>query len=57
MGRREKLTRKQFWSTADEDVAYTGKQLDKDVVNPNQIRLIIQSVRDHLPKMFPDRYA
>ncbi len=42
VGKREKLTRKQFWSTADEEVAYTGQQLDREVVNPNQIRLIVR---------------
>lgn len=57
VGKREKLTRKQFWSTADEEVQYTGSQLDKDVVNPNQLRLVIQAVRDNLPAMFPDRYT
>jgi len=53
--KRERLTRKKFWETVDEDVEYSGKQLDKDVVNPSTIRLIIQAVRDNLPMMFPDR--
>jgi type I restriction enzyme, R subunit len=53
--RREKLTRKRFWNQLDEDVEYSAKQLDDKVVNPNQIRLIIQAVRDQLPIMFPDR--
>jgi type I restriction enzyme, R subunit len=52
---REKLTRKKFWNQLDEDVEYTSKQLDDKVVNTNQIRLIIQAVRDQLPVMFPDR--
>jgi type I restriction enzyme, R subunit len=55
VGKREKLTRKQFWNTLDEDEVYTGKQLDDKVVNPNQIRLIIQAVRDQLHVIFPDR--
>jgi type I restriction enzyme R subunit len=54
---REKLTRKKFWNQLDEDVEYSAKQLDKNVVNPNQITLIIQAVRDHLPQMFPDRWT
>jgi type I restriction enzyme, R subunit len=33
VGRREKLTRKQFWGPADEEVQYNGKRLDKDVVS------------------------
>ena len=53
--RREKLTRKKFWNQLDEDVEYSSKQLDATVVNPNQIALVIQAVRDQLPHMFPDR--
>jgi type I restriction enzyme R subunit len=55
--RREKLTRKKFWNQLDEDVAYTRQQLDDKVVNPNQIRLIIRTVKEQLPVMFPDRYT
>lgn len=55
VGSREKMTRRQFWNTLDEDVIYSGKQLDDKVVNVNQIRLIISLVKDNLPKMFPDR--
>ncbi len=43
--KREKLTRKKFWNQLDEDVEYSSKQLDDKVVNPNQIRLIIQAVQ------------
>ncbi|HNV63992.1 MAG TPA: type I restriction-modification enzyme R subunit C-terminal domain-containing protein [Smithellaceae bacterium] len=53
--RREKLTRKKRWEQLDEDVNYTGKQLDNDVVNPNQIRTVIRAFKEHLPEMFPDR--
>jgi type I restriction enzyme R subunit len=55
IGKREKLTRKQFWNTLDEEVEYSGKQLDDKVVNPNQLRMIIKAVKDQLPVMFPDR--
>jgi type I restriction enzyme R subunit len=55
VGSREKLTRKQFWNILDEEVEYKASQLDDKVVSPNQIRLIIQAVRDNLPAMFPDR--
>ena len=54
--RREKLTRKKFWNQLDEDVEYSSKQLDDKVVNPNQIRLIIRTVKEQLPLMFKDRY-
>ncbi len=55
VGSREKLTRRQFWDTLDEDVVYTSKQLDDKVVNINQIRLIVQAVKEQLPVIFPDR--
>lgn len=53
---RERLTRKKRLEMQDEDEAYTNKQLDKDIVNPNQIRTIIRTFKEHLPEMFPDRY-
>lgn len=40
----------------DEDEAYSKMQLDKDVVNLNQIRTIIKSFKDNLPNIFKDRY-
>lgn len=55
IGTREKLTRKQFWNTLDEEVEYSGKQLDDKVVNVNQIRLIIKAMKEQLPAIFPDR--
>lgn len=53
--RREKLSRKKRWELQDENENYTANQLDKDIVNPNQIRLIIKTFKEHLPEMFPDR--
>ncbi|TDE05826.1 DEAD/DEAH box helicase family protein [Flavobacterium sandaracinum] len=53
--KRERLTRKKFWEAIDEDEVYSGKQLDKDIVNPSTIRTIIKAVKDNLPAMFPDR--
>ncbi len=55
--KRERLTRKKFWETMDEDVEYSGRQLDRDIVNPSTIRTIIREVKAALPAMFPDRYA
>lgn len=52
---RERLTRRKFWETVDEDIEYSGKQLDKDIVNPSTIRTIIRAIKDNLPLMFPDR--
>lgn len=54
--KRERVTRKKFWEAIDEDVEYSGKQLDKDFVNPSTIRSIIREVKHQLPAMFPDRY-
>ena len=54
--KRERLTRKKFWETVDEDVEYSGKQLDKDIVNPSTIRTIIREVKEQLKHMFPDRF-
>jgi len=53
--KRERVTRKKFWEAVDEDVEYSGKQLDKDIVNPSTIRTIIKEVKLQLPAMFPDR--
>jgi type I restriction enzyme, R subunit len=52
---RERLSRKKRFELQDEDEAYTAQQLDKDIVNPNQIRKVISTFREHLPVMFPDR--
>lgn len=53
--KREKLTRRQRWQQLDEDVVYSAKQLDKDVVNPSQIRHIIRAFKENLPEIFPHR--
>lgn len=53
--KRERLTRRKFWESIDEDIEYAGKQLDKDIVNPSQIRTIIKAIKENLPSMFPDR--
>ncbi|MBD2162624.1 DEAD/DEAH box helicase family protein [Limnothrix sp. FACHB-1083] len=53
--KRDKLTRKRRWEQLDEDLTYSGKQLDRDVVNPSQIRNIIRTFRDKLPEIFPNR--
>ena len=52
---RERTTRRKRWQQQDSDEDYTAKQLDRDVVNPSQIRTIIRTFRDHLPVMFPNR--
>ena len=53
--KREKLTRAKRWEQEDEDAKYSGKTLDRDIVNPTQIRTVIRAFRDSLPTIFPDR--
>lgn len=53
--RREKLTRRKRWEQQDEDEAYTAKQLDKAIVSPSQIRTVIQTFRNSLHEIFPNR--
>ena len=53
--RRERTTRRKRWEQQDEDEAYTAKQLDRDIVNPDQIRTVIRTFRDALPTIFPGR--
>ncbi len=53
--RRDKLTRRKRWEQLDEDVEYNQGQLDKDVVNPSQIRSIIKEFKRIIPRLFPER--
>ncbi len=46
--KRERLSRKKRWEQLDEDVNYVATQLDKDVVNPSQIRNVIKAFKDSL---------
>ncbi|MDG1278837.1 MAG: type I restriction-modification enzyme R subunit C-terminal domain-containing protein [Algoriphagus sp.] len=54
--KREKLTRKKRWEQLDDDLVYTPNKLDKDVVNPSQIRTIVRAFKEALPTIFPDRF-
>lgn len=53
--KREKLTRARRWQQQDEDEAYSAAKLDRDIVNPSQIRTVIRAFRDKLTEIFPDR--
>ena len=56
VGYRDRQTRKMRWEAPDEDVHYTGADLDRNVVATDQIRLIVQTFRDKvLKETFPDR--
>lgn len=53
--KRERLTRKKRWEIQDEDESYTATQLDRDIVNPDQIRTVIRIFKENLPEIFPGR--
>ncbi|MEO1259859.1 MAG: type I restriction-modification enzyme R subunit C-terminal domain-containing protein [Bacteroidota bacterium] len=54
--KRHRMTRKKRWNQLDEDVAYAGKDLDRDVVNPSQIRQVVRTFREKLKsELFPKR--
>jgi type I restriction enzyme R subunit len=53
--KRERLTRKKRWEMQDEDETYSAKQLDRNIVNPDQIRTVIRTFKEKLPEMFPNR--
>ena len=53
---RSRETRKKRWAQLDEEVNYTGTELDKEIVNPSQIRQIIREYREKLKsEIFPGR--
>lgn len=53
---RHKLTRQKEWQQIDNDVVYTGREVDRSVVNPSQIRLVAKTFRDKLfTELFPGR--
>ncbi|KAF0129998.1 MAG: helicase type I site-specific restriction-modification system restriction subunit [Bacteroidetes bacterium] len=53
--KRERLSRRKRWEQLDEEVAYAPNQLDKDIVNPSQIRNVIKAFKQKLPEIFPGR--
>ena len=56
---RDRLSRAKRWQQMDEDEDYSGAnkgKLDKDVVNPSQIRTVIRSFKENLfTTLFPHR--
>ena len=53
---RDRLTRAKRWKQMDEDLIYTTAKLDRDVVNPSQIRTVIRAFRENLfTQLFPHR--
>jgi type I restriction enzyme R subunit len=54
--RRDRQTREIRWEQLDEDFTYTGKELDRSVVVPDQIRTVIRTFRERLfTEIFPGR--
>ncbi|WP_454181795.1 type I restriction endonuclease subunit R [Parvibaculum sp. MBR-TMA-1.3b-4.2] len=52
----DKRTRIRRYEALDADLEYTAKELDRSVVNPNQIRTVLQAYRDRVfTELFPDR--
>ena len=53
---RDRQTRKKRWAETEDDTVYTGQQLDRAVVNPNQIRLVIEEMKRAVEtRIFPSR--
>ena len=53
---RTRLSRAKRWQQMEEDIDYAAPQLDKDIVNPSQIRTVIRAFRDNLyTALFPRR--
>ncbi len=52
---RHRTTRRKRYAALDDDLTYAGSQLDRDVVNESQIRLVIKTFKERLPEIFPGR--
>lgn len=53
---RDRLSRAKRWKQLDEDIDYAPSQLDRDIVNPSQIRTVIRTFKENLfTTLFPHR--
>lgn len=53
---RDRQTRKKRWAETEDDVVYTGKELDNSVVNTSQIRKVIEAMKTAVEtRIFPSR--
>jgi type I restriction enzyme, R subunit len=53
---RDRQTRKKRWGETEEDNVYTGRELDRSVVNTSQIRQVIQAMKTAVEtQIFPSR--
>ena len=54
--RRDRRTRKKTLAELEDDLTYTATQLDRDVVAPDQIRLVVSTFQERLfTEIFPGR--
>lgn len=54
--RRDRHTRRQRYEQLDDDLVYSGADLDRSVLVPNQIRTVLETYRDTLStELFPGR--
>lgn len=54
--KRDRHTRRQRYEELADDLVYAPTDLDRSVIAPNQIRVILETYRDTLPtELFPDR--
>lgn len=53
---RDRMSREKRWQQLDEEIDYKAPQLDRDIVNPSQIRTIIRTYKENLyTTLFPHR--
>ena len=53
---RNRLSREKRWKQMDEDISYVPSRLDRDIVNPSQIRTVVRAFRENLyTTLFPRR--
>ena len=53
---RSRLSREKRWKQMDEDVDYNPPQLDREIVNPSQIRAVIRTFKENVfTTLFPRR--
>ena len=56
VGRRDRQTRAVRWERLDDELAYDASRLDRDVVTPDQIRMVLRAYKDALfTQLFPGR--
>jgi hypothetical protein len=52
---RNRATRKKRWAETEDEIAYTGRELDRSVGNPSQIRQVVQTMKPRSKRRFFQR--